>query len=526
VESRTRTVVEREPPVLLAGRFEVRGVLGEGAFGVVYLAFDRVLEREVALKFVRSTELADGDAKARFLREAHALSAVSHPNVVTVYDLGETEGDLYLCLERIRGSTLKEILRGGSLPVPEAAAIGRDLLSALEAIHAADLVHRDVKPGNVMLDAAGRVKLMDFGLAKGTHRPLDLTSQEVAVGTPLYMAPEQWLNRRATPQTDLFSLGVLLYEMVAGTSPFPGRTVEEVQDAILYGTPRPLAEVRDGVPATLASVVERALRKEPEERFASASEMRAALPPPDPGLDRTGVLRRRAAHHPAAEARPLTEEQARSFAEKAAPTGLRLSRRAVLALGGLAAAAGVAAVFVLRTPADLEVSFSAYRQGATGREPLAQGAAVHHRDEIFFEIQSLEELYVYIYNRSPNGEQIALFPTEGAKAEAANPFPSGRTHRFPPSGGAYQMDAVTGEEVFYLFASRRRDRDLEWLLRAMRQVVTVDDASSRALQAKVGKTRGVQQIVKGPRSPSGGEAALQRLVGPGRVVGEFRLNHR
>jgi serine/threonine-protein kinase len=546
VESATRTSVDRELPVLLADRFEVRGVLGEGAFGVVYLAFDRVLEREVALKFVRSAELADGDARARFLREAHALSAVSHPNVVTVYDLGEFEGNLFLCLERVRGATLKELLREGPLPVPEALAMARDLLSALEAIHAADLVHRDVKPGNVMLDATGRVKLMDFGLAKGTHRPLDLTSQEVAVGTPLYMAPEQWMNRSATPRTDIFSLGVLLYEMVTGRSPFTGKSVEEVQDSILYETPKPLAEAVEGVPAALSEAVERALRKAPEERFATAEEMRAALPSLGPGLERTALLRRRASRSPAVEPRPLTEEEAKAFAS--APREVeRPRRRLVLLLFAAAAVLIACAVGALELfgSDEIEVSIRAFREGPDGVVALKELDAVSKKDQIYFEFEASTDAYVYLVNRSPDGTLVACFPSERSKSDLANPFVGGRAHRFPPSVGSvtkyYRLDDAVGTESFYLFAFRRPNSELEAEFRRMRQVEdqkrgeqesqTVAKADSEGFDRFVGKVRGVQDVVPSvpasPReTPAGRTLDLPRLVGEDGVVREFRLEHR
>ncbi len=246
--------------------------------GVVFEAKDERLDRSVAIKMIRENAGAD-TARARFWREARAAASVSHPNVCQLFDIGEDEGELYIAMELLVGEPLSARLKRGALPVPEVGQVTLGILAALEALHRHSIVHRDLKPSNVFLTDHG-VKLLDFGLARGfedasDHADPTITQTGIAVGTPRYMSPEQWLGQPLDSRSDLFALGALLFEMLTGSPAFPGHTPTEVRQATLFGQPPVLAG--SAAVAALDDVVHRALAKSPEGRFESASAMAAAL---------------------------------------------------------------------------------------------------------------------------------------------------------------------------------------------------------------------------------------------------------
>ena len=241
-------------------------------------AHDRKLDRRVAVKLMRDGS-ADPRARERFVREAQHAARFSHPNVVGVYDVGDADGQPFLVMELVEGKSLAQILAARKpLPADEALAITDSLLAALDAAHSQGLVHRDVKPANVLVTADGRVKLADFGIAKAAEAMTSgLTATGQVMGTPSYLSPEQVEGREATAQTDLYATGVVLYEMLAGAPPF---TAEHPLAVALAhrDTPAPrLDQVRPDLPIGLAGVVARSLEKDPARRFASAREMRDAL---------------------------------------------------------------------------------------------------------------------------------------------------------------------------------------------------------------------------------------------------------
>ena len=216
------------------GRFEVRSLLGSGGMGEVYLAYDHDLEREVAVKVLRDTS----DPR-RFVQEAKAASGLHHPNVAHVYEIGSHDNFRFIAMELVRGETLRERLSRGPMPVADAIEIAMQIAAALGAAHHAGIVHRDIKPENVIITPDGYVKVLDFGLAKlreirgDDAATLLKTSPGVAMGTIGYMAPEQLVGSDVTPAADVFSLGVVMYEMVAGRRPFDGLTSTEIVQAIL-----------------------------------------------------------------------------------------------------------------------------------------------------------------------------------------------------------------------------------------------------------------------------------------------------
>ena len=266
---------------VIANRYQLGRPLGAGGMARVVAARDLRLDRPVAVKLVPVAGI-DRAGRERFVREARSAAGFSHPDAVAVYDAGESDGYLFLVMELVDGSSLAERLaERGRLDVDEALRITHRVLAALGAAHEAGIVHRDVKPGNVLLGPAGEVKLADFGIAKRLGDiAADVTSSGQFVGTPKYLAPEQVVGERSTPATDVYAVGVVLYEMLAGRPPYdagnPMATAIAHRDAPIPD----LHRARPDVPAHVVSVVRRAMAKRPAERFGSAAEMAAALVQP------------------------------------------------------------------------------------------------------------------------------------------------------------------------------------------------------------------------------------------------------
>ena len=272
------------------GPLQVRDRLGSGAFGSVYRAWDPRLARDVALKLLHVERMYDEAAPA-VIEEGRLLARVRHPHVISVYGADQFDGRVGIWMEFIRGLTLEEVLRQhGVFGAREATAIGMDLCAALAAVHQVNLVHRDVKTHNVMREEGGRIVLMDFGAGQELSR----ANGRSMAGTPACMAPEVFENGRATAQSDLYSLGVLLFRIVSGEYPVPGRTSDGVRAAHHRGEQRRLIDLRPGLPAQFVQVVERALAREPAERFRTAGDMAAALtrvfPAPDEERTTTVVV--------------------------------------------------------------------------------------------------------------------------------------------------------------------------------------------------------------------------------------------
>jgi serine/threonine protein kinase len=268
-------------PYVLLSKFRLDKRIGCGGMGIVYRARDTRLGRAVALKFLSPERALNTTARARFLREAQAASALDHPNIAAIYEIGEWNGQPFIAMAYCEGGTLKDRIRPGGMDCAEARAIITQIASGLAAAHAAGIVHRDLKPANVALTGSGQVKILDFGLAKlkppdvGTER--SLTEEGALLGTMMYMSPEQIRSKEAGPRSDLWALGTLAYEILAGIHPFQVGAASDVCRRILEDTPAPLDQVRAGVPPALARLVEGLLEKEPSARIASAEEVVMAL---------------------------------------------------------------------------------------------------------------------------------------------------------------------------------------------------------------------------------------------------------
>jgi len=258
------------------GNYEILEPIGGGAMGEVYKARDQRLGRVVALKFLPADLTRDPSARQRFLREAQAVAQLDHPNVATIYETGETEGGrIFLVLAFYEGETLQQKLEKGPLPLAEALEIARQIARGLAAAHHRQIVHRDIKPANVMVLSDGTVKLLDFGLAK-LAGATTVTRLGSSPGTPAYKSPEQTQGKKIDSRSDLWALGVVLYEMVTGRLPFGGEYEQAVIYSILNEPPQPLDKTK-AFPATLAKVIERALAKDPIDRYQTAEELESNL---------------------------------------------------------------------------------------------------------------------------------------------------------------------------------------------------------------------------------------------------------
>jgi serine/threonine-protein kinase len=269
---------------MVANRYRVQGLLGKGGVGVVYSVFDEHLARKAALKLLLTTHAGNKEVVERFQREARIAASIAHPGIVDMYERGAHNGLLYLVMEYLDGENIeRRIERVGPQPVPFVARVGVDMCSALAAAHQRDIVHRDIKPSNVFLAESGDyfdiVKILDFGLAK-LHEGERLTRSNQVFGTLTYMPPEQLTSStRVTPAADVYALGCVLYELLAGRPPFVAASQAALGLAILQNPPPALRSLRPDVSQAFAQVIERALQKSPQARYRDAGELGDALYP-------------------------------------------------------------------------------------------------------------------------------------------------------------------------------------------------------------------------------------------------------
>jgi serine/threonine protein kinase len=374
------------------GPYEIRAPIGSGGMGEVYHARDPRLQRSVAIKILSSSRGAGPAELDRFQREARAIARLSHPHICTLYDVGEQDGVAFLVMELLEGETLAERLERGPVPLDRALVFGIQIAEALDAAHRKSVFHRDLKPGNVMLTASG-VKLLDFGLAKlrdaeyEDHaqmptKTVPLTEQGTMLGTLPYMAPEQVEGRAADARTDIFALGVVLYQMTTGRAPFHGTSRASLTAAILTHQPPPVSSTVPETPRNLDRIAQKCLAKDPEERWQNARDLAAAL---------RWISDDDTAH---AAARPLDIRR----------------RRRTTRVAALAAAAAIGAVTVW--------PLASGRLGHAASPPNARFITVTFRTGTVSAARFAPDGETIIYSAAWGGEPYALFMTRRDSVES------------------------------------------------------------------------------------------------------------
>lgn len=260
------------------GRYEIVEELGRGSMGVVYKAYDPNIDRIIALKVLRPDRVTSKAFVERFLKEAKAIGRLSHPNIVAVYDVGQDHGTIYIAMEFLEGTPLNDLIAKGEMEIKEVIRIALQVAKALDYAHKKGIVHRDIKPSNIIITPEGEVKLTDFGIAHidDPSMPHQTQAGEI-LGTPAYMSPEQVLGRSIEGSADIFSLGIVIYEMVTGTRPFKGPNLAAIFNAITQIEPEPPDKIRKDCPQALSRIIMKCLEKEPARRFQTAGELVAEL---------------------------------------------------------------------------------------------------------------------------------------------------------------------------------------------------------------------------------------------------------
>jgi serine/threonine protein kinase/Tol biopolymer transport system component len=447
-----------EPPVpFTLAHFRVEELLGEGGMGRVYRAQDTNLRREVALKLLPAGVTADAVRRRRFLREARTAAGLVHPNIATVFEAGEAEGRVFLAMELVRGRIVRDMLRQGALPVARAVAIARDVAGALAEAHRAHVVHRDLKPENLMITENDSVKLLDFGLARtwGTapaerasraalwraDRASALTDEGVLMGTPEYMSPEQTRGQPVDGRSDVFSFGVVVYEMLSGTSPFRRATRIDTIAAIVRDAPEPLGVLAPGVPEGLCDLVEACLRKRPEDRPENGGAVQRALVE---AAEAGSLLPARRRLGPRALSR-----------EGWSRTSSSLSLTTLIAV---VVAIGLAAVGVLATRSASPARASTARETALAMAPVAPTEYVERRLTSY-----PAEDYVSEAALSPDGSLLVFGDSDGVWVQpvAGGPRRALGVPRFT-SGESTSALSFSSDESRVVVAVSRPDRVTVW----------------------------------------------------------------
>lgn len=489
-------------PLFRWGPLDVLEKVGEGSGGEVFRAYDPSLETEFALKLRKTDDELGSATVVEFLAEGRRLARVRHPNVLVVHGADVHDGRMGIWTDLVRGKSLEAYLKQhGHLSAREATLIGLDLCRALAAVHAAGLVHRDVKTSNVMREEGGRIVLMDFGSMAELPPPGARSKGAGPQGTPLTMAPEQLRGETAERAADLYALGVLLYRMVCARYPIEAQTVPELREKHARGDRVPLRDRRADLPLDFVQVVERALAQDPRSRYSSAGEMERAL---------AGTLGAGSRAH-----RTAGGEGARA----------RGRRRAIVAVA-VAAALLVAALFVaskrparvsdratqsaaaptivnggLATtapPATLDVTAALYRRSGERDRPLPAGARVELGDQLSIVLQGNGPMHTYVFNKDAAGSAYVLFPIAGVSP--ANPLSAGIRYRLPGQMGDsvlyWTVTSVGGRESIVAIASRTPIAEVEQLV-AQVPPASTDRPVRRGAEPSRRNIRGIGGLVTG-----------------------------
>jgi serine/threonine protein kinase len=402
-EKHTVTLVGRQ-----IGAYKILSLLGAGGMGEVYLAQDPRLDRTIALKILPTELASDPDRMRRFVREAKAASALKHPNVAHIYEIGESEGSTFIAMEYVEGQTLATRIGGRPLDPAGIVEIGMQIADALDEAHAKGITHRDIKPANIMLTARGQVKVLDFGLAKvirpeeqagGSHlSTVAKTETGVVMGTVQYMSPEQVLGREVDHRTDIFSLGVVLYEMATGRLPFSGATTNETMDRILHAQPEAIARFNRSLPVELERIIYKTLEKDREVRCQTASELRADLKRLKRDLDSSQT----------ASSMRVAEQ---SVAAPTIPARSR-RRRTAMALGGAVVLLALILTIWLRSPLPRPKVLGSVLITSDSRAKIAlvKPQLVNDGSRLYFS-ESSDNGQLVLAQVSTTGEESARIPT-------------------------------------------------------------------------------------------------------------------
>ncbi|HEX5044395.1 MAG TPA: protein kinase [Candidatus Polarisedimenticolaceae bacterium] len=486
------------------GSLEILRTIGRGAFGEVLLARDPRLDRQVALKLLHVEAGADAAVADAVIEEGRLLARLRHPNVVTVYGAEVHDGQVGLWMERIEGQPLSDLLHeGGTLGPREAGLIGLDLCRALAAVHAAGLVHRDVKAQNVMRERGGRIVLMDF--SAGTDLRSSAPVGSAISGTPLYMPPEAFEGSPPDHRGDIHGLGVLLFHLVTGTFPHVASTVDELREAHRRGTPQALAALRPELPPAFVRVVEKAMSRDPAARFESAASMEQALaaalgvesqPAPAPRSWRPGTI-----VPVLAVAALLSLAIGARFLRRPAAPPPSPAAASPAQPGQTAGAPPLAPAAPARSPLpDAYTVEATFLRGSTVPEPLSQGERIHVGDVVSLHMKASRPLWVYVVNEDEQGVSALLFPLSGG--DLVNPLPPGETRLPGTLDGEtkyWQVTSAGGREHFLVVASPERLAELERETAGLTRP-TEKGAPAYALldtQAK-DRLRGITGLVTGP----------------------------
>jgi serine/threonine-protein kinase len=385
-----------EAHVSAIGKYRIIELVGEGAMGVVYRAQDSVLDRTVAIKVMNDSIARQEDLRKRFLHEAQAAGSLQHPNVVCIYDLGEVDGHLFIAMEFVHGVDLERLIEMGEpLSLQAKLDIIIDVLTGLAFAHKRGIVHRDIKPANIRIGEDGRAKIMDFGVAHLASS--SMTSTGSILGTPTYMAPEQITEGKTSPATDIFAVGGVLYQILTLMKPFDGPTLQNLFFKIMTEKPRPIRELMPGLPPALDRIVQKALAKEPSERYASALEM---------ANDLTNV--RSKLSGPAYPASVSLSASVAGAVEQSRRSSRQRAKRLALAGGGALAAAALVAIAWTRFPHSSSANVSAAENRAVVAAPESlqrapTGGAVTNANAVTTKVQPLPSAPAPIRQQKPSG---------------------------------------------------------------------------------------------------------------------------